>query len=155
MWSWYPSQSLLEDQFSSVQLLSYVWLFATPWTAACQASLSITNSWSLPRLMSPESVIPFNHFILVVPFSSCLQSFPASGSFPISRFFESGGQSIGGYVPSKFLVSSVDKEGRSDTRLCLHVVLYAQTHTGTTVAWPLPGGGDRAGEATVLVICLG
>ena len=51
-------------QFSSVQLLSHVQLFATPWTAACQASLSITNSWSLPRLMSIESVMPSNHFIL-------------------------------------------------------------------------------------------
>ena len=90
---------------------------------------------------TPESVMPFNHFILVVLFSSCLQSFPASGSFPMSRFFESGGPSIGGYVPSKLLVSSVYKEGRSDTRLCLHVVLYAQTQTGTTVVWPLPGGG--------------
>ena len=72
----------------------------------------------------------------------------------MSRFFESGGQSIGGYVPSKFLVSSIDKEGRSETRLCPHVVLYAQTETGTAVVWPL-SEGDRAGEATVLVICLG
>ena len=45
----------------SVQSLSCVWLFATPWTAACQASLSITNSWSLPKLMSIESVMPSNH----------------------------------------------------------------------------------------------
>ena len=48
-------------QFSSVQLLSRVLLFATPWTAACQASLSITNSWSLPKLLSIESVMPSNH----------------------------------------------------------------------------------------------
>ena len=59
---------------------------ATPWTAARQASLSITNSWSLPRLMSVESVMPF---------SSCPQSFPAAGSFPMSQIFASGGQSIG------------------------------------------------------------
>ena len=51
-------------QFSSVQLLSYVQLFVTPWTAACQASLSITNSWSLPKLMSIELVMPANHLIL-------------------------------------------------------------------------------------------
>ena len=51
-------------QFSSVQLLSCVRLFATPWTAACQASLSITNSWSLPKSMSIELVIPSNHLIL-------------------------------------------------------------------------------------------
>ena len=49
--------------FSSVQLLSRVQHFATPWTAACQASLSITNSWSLLKLMSIESMMPFNHFI--------------------------------------------------------------------------------------------
>ena len=50
-------------EFSSVQSLSPVWLFVTPWAAACQASLSNTNSWSLPKLMSIESVIPSNHLI--------------------------------------------------------------------------------------------
>ena len=50
-------------QFSSVQSLSCVHLFATPWTAACQASLSITNSWSPPKPMSIESVMPSNHLI--------------------------------------------------------------------------------------------
>ena len=54
-------------QFSSVQLLSCVWLFATPWIAACQASLSITNSWSLLKLMSIESVMPSTHLILCHP----------------------------------------------------------------------------------------
>ena len=54
-------------QFSSVQSLSHVQLFATPWTAACQASLSITNSQSLLKLMSIESVMPSNHFILCRP----------------------------------------------------------------------------------------
>ena len=54
-------------QFSSVQSLSCVRLFVTPWTAACQASLSITNSWSLPKLMSIESVMPSNHLILCRP----------------------------------------------------------------------------------------
>ena len=53
--------------FSSVQLLSRVWLFVTPWTAACQASLSITNSWSLPKPMSIESTMPSNHLILRHP----------------------------------------------------------------------------------------
>ena len=51
----------------SVQLLSHVWLFATPWTAACQASLSITNSHSLLKLTSIESVMPYNHLILYHP----------------------------------------------------------------------------------------
>ena len=53
--------------FSSVQSLSHVRLFATPWTAAFQASLSITNSWSLLKLMSIESVIPSNHLVLCCP----------------------------------------------------------------------------------------
>ena len=57
------------------------------WTTACQASLSITNSWSLFKLMSIELVMPSNHLILCHPFSSCLQSCPASGSFPVSQFF--------------------------------------------------------------------
>ena len=54
-------------QFSLVQSLSRVQLFATPWTAACQASLSITNSQSLLRLMSIELAMPSNHFILLSP----------------------------------------------------------------------------------------
>ena len=54
-------------QFSSVQSLSRVRLFATPWTAACQPSLSITNSWSLLKLMSIELVMPSNHLILCHP----------------------------------------------------------------------------------------
>ena len=53
--------------FSSVQLLSHVQLFVTPWTAACQASLSITNSQSLPEFMSIRLVMPFNHLILCHP----------------------------------------------------------------------------------------
>ena len=65
-------------QFSS---LSRVQLFATPWIAALQASLSITNSQSLRKLISIESVMPSNHLMLCHPLSSCLQSFPASGSF--------------------------------------------------------------------------
>ena len=84
---------LLRDscpQFSSVQSLSHVPLFATPWTTACQASLSITNSQSLPKLMTIELVtISFS-----VPFSSHPESVPASGFFPMSQFFASGGQSI-------------------------------------------------------------
>ena len=55
-------------QFSSVQSLSRVWLFVTPWIAARQASLSITNSQSSPRLLSIESVMPSNHLILCHPF---------------------------------------------------------------------------------------
>ena len=58
---------VLSQVFSSVQSLSRVRLFATPWTAACQASLSIINSWSLPKLMSIESVMPSSHLILCCP----------------------------------------------------------------------------------------
>ena len=79
---------------SSVQLLSCVQLFVTPCTAVYQASLSITNSWSLLKPMSIESMMPSNHLILCCPFSH-LQSFPASESFPMSQLFTSGGQSIG------------------------------------------------------------
>ena len=61
------SKYLLWVQFSSVQSLSHVWLFATPWTAAHQASLSVTNPWCPPKPMSIESVIPFNHLILCRP----------------------------------------------------------------------------------------
>ena len=82
-------------RFISVQSLSHVRLFATPWTAAHQASLSITNSQSLLKLMSIELVMPSNHLLLCHPLSSCPQSFPASGSFPMSQFFISGDQSIG------------------------------------------------------------
>ena len=58
------SDNVIDEQFSSIQLLSHVRLFATPWTAALQASLSITNSRSLLRLLSIESVMPSNHLSL-------------------------------------------------------------------------------------------
>ena len=86
---------LFQKAFSSVQLLSCVQLFATPRTTACQASLSITNSRSLLKLMSITSVMQSNHLTSAVPFSSCLQSFPASGSFPLSWFFTLDGSGIG------------------------------------------------------------
>ena len=63
----HPNTILLGIQFSSVQSLSHVRLYATPWTAACQASLSTTNSWSLLKLMSIESMMPSNHLILCRP----------------------------------------------------------------------------------------
>ena len=71
---WIPSLS----KFSSVQLLSRVRLFATSWTAAHQASLSITNSWSLLKLMSIESVKPSNHLILCHPLLLPPSIFPRS-----------------------------------------------------------------------------
>ena len=95
------------DQFSSVQSLSHVQLFATPWTAACQASRSITNSQSSLKLMSIESVMPSNHLILSHPFSSYLQSFPASGSFQMSQFFTSDGPSIGVSASASFFWTNI------------------------------------------------
>ena len=96
-----------------VQLLSHVRLFATPWTAAHQISLSFTISRSLFKFVSSQwchltissSVIPFSSS--VVPFSSCLQSFPASGSFLMSQLFESGGQSIGASTSASVLPMSI------------------------------------------------
>ena len=80
---------------SSVQSLGHVQFFATPWTAASQASLSITNSQSLLKLTSIPQWCHPTILSSVVQFSSHLQSFPASGSFQMSQFFASGGQGIG------------------------------------------------------------
>ena len=93
-------------QFRPIQSLSCVWIFATPWTAACQASLSITNSWSLLKLMSIESVMPSNQLILCGPL--LLPSyFPATGSFQMSQFFTSGGQSIEVWASASILPMNI------------------------------------------------
>ena len=68
---------LIRVYFSSVQSLSCVQLFATPWTAACQASLSITSSQSLLKLMSIKSVMPSNHLILCCPLLLLPSIFPS------------------------------------------------------------------------------
>ena len=92
---------------SSVQPLSHDRLFVTLWTAAHQASLSSTNAracsnscplsrWCHPAISSSG-----------VPFSSCFQSFPASGSFPMSQFFASGGQSIGASASTSVLPMNI------------------------------------------------
>ena len=78
----------------------------TPWTAAHQTSLSITNSESLLKLISIELVMP-SISSNVIPFSSCLQSFPASGSFQMSQFFTSVGQSIGGSASASVLPMNI------------------------------------------------
>ena len=82
------------SSFSSVQSLRHVRLFETPWTAACHASLSIIDIQNLLKIMPIELVMPSKHLILCRSFSSCLQSFPVSGSFPMTQFLTSGGQSI-------------------------------------------------------------
>ena len=73
---------MVEYQFSSVQSLSSVWLFVSPWTAAHQASLSINHSWSLLELMSIESVMPSNHLILCHPLLLSPWIFPSIRVFP-------------------------------------------------------------------------
>ena len=83
--------SIRSVQFSH----SVVFNSATPWTTARQASLSITDSWSLLIFMSIELVMPSNHLVLCRPLLLLPSIFPASGPFPMSQFFASGGQSIG------------------------------------------------------------
>ena len=87
-------ESLVYRGWSFVHLLSRVWLFATPWTTAHQASLSFTASWSLVKLMYIESVMPSNHPILCRPLLLLPSIFPTSGSFPMSQLFASCAQSI-------------------------------------------------------------
>ena len=94
-------------QFHSVQLLSHVRLFAIPWTSACQASLSITDSWSLLKFMSIKSVMPFNHLILCCPFLLLPSIFPTSGSFQMSQFFSSGGLGIGASASASVLLMNI------------------------------------------------
>ena len=87
-----------------------------PWTAARQATLSITNSLSLLKLMSIKSGMPSNNLILYcVSLSSRLQSFPASRSFLMSQFFASGGQSIG--VSSFSIIPSNEHPGLISFRM--------------------------------------
>ena len=81
-------------QFSSVQSLSHVRLFATPWTATHQASLSITSSRSLLKLMSIESVMPSNHLILCHPLLLPPSIFPSIRVFSNESVLHIGGQSI-------------------------------------------------------------
>ena len=88
---------------SSVQSLSPVWLFVTPWIAVRQASLSITNSPSSLRLTSISQWCHPAISSSVVPFSSCRQSLPPSESFPMSQLFAWGGQSTGISALASFL----------------------------------------------------
>ena len=81
--------------FSSLQLLNYVRFFATLWTAACQASLSITNSQSLLKLLFIKSVMPSNHLILCCPLFIMPSIFPSIRVSSNESSFASGGQSIG------------------------------------------------------------
>ena len=84
----------MQNFLSSVQSLSHVLLFATPWIATHQASLSITNSQSSPKLMSIELVMPSSHLILCRSLLLLPQSLLASESFPMSQLFTWSGKSI-------------------------------------------------------------
>ena len=126
-----------KTSFSTVQSVSHVWPFATPWTAAHQASLSITNSRSLLKFMSTELVIHPTISSSAIPFSSCLQSFPAPGSFQMSQFFASSGQIIGVSASASVLSMNISSLGG-------HVfpfqLLWAkcpyQKHVRNTSTWP-------------------
>ena len=94
MWSFVPTTTG-NSSVRSFQSFSRVSLFATPGTAVCHASLSITNSWSLLKLMSIELVMQSNHLILCRPLLLPPSIFPSIRSFPVTQFYGSGGHSIG------------------------------------------------------------
>ena len=99
LFSWqYSYLYKFNKNLSSVQSLSRVWLFATPWIAACQASLSFSNSFSLIKLMSIQLVMPSSHLFLCHPFLLLPSIFPSIRVFskePSGGHQASGGQSIG------------------------------------------------------------
>ena len=101
-WNRFLNINIFTLQFSSVQSLSHVRLFVTPWIAARQASLSITNSRSSNSCPSSRWFHPAISSS-VIPFSSCPQSLPASRSFPMSQLFSWGGQSTGVSALASFL----------------------------------------------------
>ena len=101
MWRKLTTQAL-----SSVQSLGHVQL-CDAMHCGTPGFLSITNSRSLLKLMSTESVMPSNHLILCCPFSSCLQSFPASRSFPMSQPFATHGQNIGVSASASVLTMNI------------------------------------------------
>ena len=103
-----PFKSIKDAQFSSVQLLGRVRLFATPWIAARQASLSITNSRSSLRFTSIKSVMPYSHLILCRPLLLLPPMFPASKSFPVSQLFAWGGQSTGASALASLLPKNTE-----------------------------------------------
>ena len=102
---------LLWPQFKqvAVQLLNYIRNFATPGTAAHQDSLSFTISRNLLKLMPIDSVMPSILFSVIL-FSYCLQSFPASGTFLMSQFCTSGGQSFGASLSASVILMNIQKD---------------------------------------------
>ena len=118
MWSVRMCQYIIDRlivsvQFSSVQSLSHVQLFATLWNAACKVPMPFTISWSLLKFTCIELVCSnsclLSRFISssATPFF-CLQSFPASGSFPMSQLFASGSQSLGASASALVLLLNIE-----------------------------------------------
>ena len=122
----------------------------TPWTTACQASLSFTSFWSLLRLTSTELVMPSNHLVLYRLFS-CPQSFSASGSFPMSWLYSSGGQSNGASASVSVISMNIQDwfdlltvQGTRKSLLHHHSfsnVIHYYYHESQLVGWLIWGGG--------------
>ena len=104
--------------------------FAIPWTAAHQTSLSFTISQNFLKLMSIKLVMPSNHLTLVTPFS-CPQSFSASGSFPVSQLFASGGQIMGASASVSVLPMNI--KGSFPLGLMGLISLQSKGLTSTTI----------------------
>ena len=123
-----------------IQALSHVWLFGTPWTAACQASLSFTISQSLLKLMSIESVMPSNHLILCHPL--LLHSiFPSIRVFFNRQLFASGGQSIRASASASVLPMNIQGWFPRPWQIPVPGVSSKVSPTGQS-----PGAGPGAGR---------
>ena len=136
------------------QSLSRVRLFATPWTAACQASPSITNSQSL---LNSRPSCQWCHPTIsssIIPFSSCLQSFPASGSFQMNQFFASVGQSIGVSASASVLPVNIQNwfplgwtgwislQSKGLSGPYSHSYGFSSSHVWVCESEPTPGDGE-------------
>ena len=106
LWLPWPYTATLTS-FSVQSLSSVMSNSATPWTAACQTSLAITYSWTCSNSCPSSWWCHPTISSSFIPFYSCLQSFPASGSFPMSQFFASGGQSIGVWASASILPMNI------------------------------------------------
>ena len=120
-------------------------IFETPWTAAHQASLSITNSQSLLNSCPSSQWCHPAISSSVIPFFSCFQSFPVSGSFPISEFFTSGGQNIGTSAASVLHRWKILKEmGIPDHLTCLLRNLHASQEATVSTRHGLVPNWERS-----------
>ena len=124
--------NLCSSQFSSVQLLSHVWLFVTPWTAACQASRSITNFWNLLKLMSIESVMPSNHLILCRPLLLPPSIFPSIRVFSNELDFGISGQRFGASASTSVLRMSIQDWFPSGRTGCISLLFKESQESSPT-----------------------